>query len=703
MSKAVSEKTLEMANAIDRLLYNCYQAELFETERKGKTRLVIDYKDLVQNIDLAEYFHDNPKDFFTLASSVVCSKIKVPEKKDFHVRIKNFTGQTRDISSLREEDLGSFVTIEGMIKQKSEVKPHLSIRIYECPDCGASIPMLMFNFVKHPSNCPGVGCNRKKGFRVASEKMIDVYSMKVEEASTKTGSSELASLSVACRYDLADVKITSRLLQGGRVRISGIFDKAEVHGRGGQKTAYNTYLEANYIEILDDNFTDLTPTEEELKEFKKIAEKDAIKEISSVVFHKVLGHSLPKKALTVQMFGGVTEWDTRSLSERGVIHILLVGDGGTGKSLMLECVQQYSPKCKRAAGPNLTGPGLRGTVAKSDDLIGTKAVEAGILTLANKGQLLIDELDKTPSETSDRLHQPMESLVVDLSMNGVSVTMPAETAILAAANPKFGNFASTIDDLYNQVDMTPTLIDRFDFIFPLEQESVAREVLINKGIKTTTKSELFSAYIGQISDLIAQRKMSEARLKDKAKYSRKFIHKYINYAKKINPKITEEAREAIKKQNIEIQMNIFKIRESGRNIKQYSNRDSTKLFRLSEAIARAHLSEEVKPSHIDMAAFLLFENLKMWGENPDSGLTIETYDIGGVSKTTTSSEINTMIIRMIREYEAENKEPIHYDQLKAILSQKVTLDEYKFDQYLEKLKEKAEIYEPRANQYKVLK
>ena len=81
------------------------------------------------------------------------------------------------------------------------------------------------------------------------------------------------------------------------------------------------------------------------------------------------------------------------------------------------------------------------TVVKNE-AIGGWVLEAGALILCNKGLISIDEFDKMSRDDQIAMHEATSIETVSIAKASIVATLPAETAVLAGANPQYGRFDS---------------------------------------------------------------------------------------------------------------------------------------------------------------------------------------------------------------------------------------------------------------------
>ena len=390
------------------------------------------------------------------------------------------------------------------------------------------------------------------------------------------------------------------------------------------------------------------------------------KMISSIA-PSIYGHEKIKEAIVLQLLGGIHKKRTDGIQTRGDIHILLIGDPGSGKSQLLKRVQIIAPKGRYVSGKGASGAGLTATVVRDEFLKGW-SLEAGALVLANNGICCIDELDKMTVEDTSAMHEALEQQTISISKANIQATLICRTTVLAAANPKFGRF-DPYDVLAKQIDMPPALINRFDLIFPI------------KDIPETEKDEKMASHILGLH---------QSHETEEPEIPTKILRKYIAYARqKCKPKITEGALLEIKKYYVEMR-NSDSANESAMRSVPISARQLEALIRLAEASAKVRLSPKVTRKDAKTAIELLHFCLSTIGIDPETGkIDIDRLTTG----ITTSQRTKIIVIKEIID-ELENKigKTIPIDDLAKEAEVKGIKD---IDSIIENLKRSGDIFEPK--------
>jgi replicative DNA helicase Mcm len=650
-----------------------YYAELVEQARKGQKWLVVDFAELTKfDPDIADALLEQPEEVLK-AGEIAIEQFDVqggPESvKNFVARFVNLPESCRImIRNIRSNHLNRFHLIEGVVRQKSDVRPQVTEARFECPSCGNTISILQLdNKFKEPSRC---SCGRKGKFRLLSKRLVDAQSMVLEEVPEQLdGGEQPKRLKVFLKNDLVSPLSEKRTNPGARIILSGLVKEVPIITRSGaQSTVFDLLFEANSVTTVQEEFTDINISPEDAQQIKTLAEDPAlIRKMVSSVAPSIYGHDQVKEALLLQMFGGIRKKHDDGVVRRGDIHILLVGDPGAAKSQMLKRMTVVAPKARYITGKGASGAGLSATVVKDEFLQGW-SLEAGALVLANKGHCMIDELDKMGKEDGWAMHEALEQQTVTISKANIQATLRCETTVLAAGNPKFGRF-DPYDTVANQIDLPPTLINRFDLIFPI------------KDLPDQKKDEKLASFMLELH----QNNIETPPL------STELLRKYIAYARQnIFPKLTDGAIEELKDYFIKMRASAG-TGASARSV-PISARQLEGLVRLSEASAKMHLRDKVTKKDAKKAIELLDYCLRQVAMDEETG----QIDIDRIATGMPASQRNKImtIKEIISELENKVGKVIPLEDI-VREAQSKGMSEAEIEDLIQKLKKSGDLFEPR--------
>jgi DNA replicative helicase MCM subunit Mcm2 (Cdc46/Mcm family) len=306
----------------------CYKAEFGVRACQGKDHIVLNFNDLIKYSPLlAEELLEQPGETMKVFE-IAAKNLNEDLLQGFVVRWKNLVKSSKvPINKVRVEHIGKFISVEGMIKQKSEVRGVNTLIRFECPSCGAILNILQQDERRlvSPSKCV---CGRHTKFREVKKEQINMYSMMLEESAEYSTGSKLARLKIKCRADLCHSSVERLLFQGGKVEVTGILNEMTVLENGVPTNRIDWFLDANYIKVFGDSYTSIKWTQEDIKEFEKLSKKpDWLDLLRKSIFHDIVGYEYECKGVILQAFGGVSQ-EREGMNTRGEFHVLLVGDPG---------------------------------------------------------------------------------------------------------------------------------------------------------------------------------------------------------------------------------------------------------------------------------------------------------------------------------------------------------------------------------------
>ncbi len=572
------------------------------------------------------------------------------------------------IRNLRAKHLNKLLQVEGIVRQASEVRPQVINAKFECPACGTHISVLQIESrFREPSRC---SCGRKGTFKLLSKDMVDAQRIVIEESpESLIGGEQPRRISVFLKEDLVDPKMEERTTPGSRVKAIGILKEIpRLSQTGGVLTRYDIALEANNIIPLEESFEELDISEEDERQIKELAaDSNALQKLTESIAPSIYGHEEIKKSLVLQLFGGVKKIKGDGNQTRGDIHILLVGDPGVAKSQLLKFISGIAPKGRYVAGKGTTGAGLTATVVRDEFLRGW-SLEAGAMVLSHKGLVCIDELEKMDPQDRSAMHEALEQQSVTISKANVQASLRAETSVLAAANPKFGRF-DPYQTVASQIDIPPTLINRFDVIFIL------------KDSPDRAKDEAIATHV----------LLEHQRADSKGPIERDLFKKYIAYAKqRIQPKLTDEAIDEIKKFYVDLRNSAVSAEQPTRPL-PISARQLEALIRLSEASAKSRLSKKITKEDARVAIDLMKYYLMQVGYDYET----KTFDIDRIATGISTSQRGKIVLvrETLARLESRLGKLIPIDELKKELEGKIDVKE--IDDALDKLTISGDIFHPK--------
>ena len=660
--KKTDELILEARN-----FFNSYKKEIGKSVREGKNVIYIDFDNLSSfSHELSELLFNKPEEIFQVLEVALEESGLV---KNPRIRIISLPDTySEKIRNLRAKHLNKLMQVDGIVRQASEVRPQVINAKFECPSCGTILSVLQIESkFKEPSRC---SCGRKGSFRLVSKDMVDAQRLVVEESpESLIGGEQPRRISVFLKEDLVEPKMEEKTTPGSKIRVIGILKEIpKLSQAGGMLTRYDIAIEANNLIPLEESFEEFDISEEDERQIQELAaDENVFEKFAESIAPSIYGYEEIKKSLVLQLFGGIKKKRSDGTQSRGDIHVLLVGDPGTAKSQTLKFISTIAPKGRYVSGKSSTGAGLTATVVRDEFLRGW-SLEAGAMVLSNKGIVCIDEIEKMDPQDRSAMHESLEQQTVTISKANIQATLRSETSVLAAGNPKFGRF-DPYQTVASQIDIPPTLINRFDVIFIL------------KDIPDRGKDEAIATHV------LLEHQSPAA----KPQIERELFRKYIAYSKqKTFPKLSNEAVDEIKKFYVDLRNMPVSADQPNRPL-PISARQLEALIRLAEASAKIRLSNKVTKKDSQIAINLMKYYLMQVGYDYET----KTFDIDRIATGVSTTQRGKILLvrETLARLESRLGKLIPAEEIKKELEGRV--NEKEIDEALDKLKMSGDIFNPR--------
>ena len=642
--------------------------------------LYVDYRDFEGKcLETADLLINKPELVIEAAREALAElKPYIPGGVKFepNVRFVNLPSDTFLIEHLGSSDINEFVSFKGVITRRADVMHKVKLAVYLCTMCQSEIRMVVDKDFVPPKKCEE--CKKLGTMRQVEEKshFIDIQRAEVQELLERVrGGAPSAHVEILLEDDLVN-----KIAPGDNVEIAGIMRlKKPMKQRQKQELVFSRYIEVNSAQSLRRDFEEIEITKEDETRIKEFSKDPNISEyIVKSIAPSIYGHDEVKKALSLQLFGGTKGKTMKGgASIRDDVHILLIGDPGLAKSRFLLSVNELAPKSVYVSGKSVSGAGLTVSAEKDELGEGGWTLKAGAMVLASGGCVQIDEFDKIDEEDRASLHEALETQTISVAKAGIVAKFRSKTSVLAAANPKYGRFDQN-KNLAEQFDVPPTLLSRFDLIFPivdiLDEE---KDTKLAEYILTTHRGE------NQEDD-------------NPSFVDKDLLRKYISYARRyVFPKLTKDASDRIREFYVQLR---GKGSDSGSVA--ITPRYLEGLVRLAEANAKMRLSDTVDAEDAETAINLFNYVMKQIMTDKETGLL----DVDVVTTGKPKSKRDRLqkvddILSIIQEHLKHTDSADIEEVIKDAMAHGI--EKIEAERIIAELKRKGDIYEKEYGQYRI--
>ena len=635
-----------------RFLKHKYRDQLGDllSQYPKKRSLYIDYRDVYAfgkaGVRMAQELVENPgkvlEDVRDAVRAQQLARGKGAKEPEVNIRFTNLPVRL-GAREIRSEHINRFVSVEGILRKTTEVRPRITEAVFRCPGGHLTRKAQEFGMFVEPDGCATEGCTYRKLTLVPKRSsFVDAQKLRIQESPEGLrGGEQPQTIDV----DVTD-DITGTVAPGDRVVINGILRSQQRINHGNKSTFFDIHLEANSIEVGEKEFEEVSISDKDEEEIQRLSnDPEVYGKIMRSIAPTIYGNEEVKEAIALQLFGGIMKSMPDGSHLRGDIHCLLIGDPGIAKSQILRYVVRLSPRGIYTSGQSSTQAGLTATAVKDEFGDGRWTLEAGALVLADMGIAAVDEMDKMQKDDRSALHEAMEQQSISVAKAGITATLKSRCALLGAANPKLGRF-DEYADIGEQINMPPSLLSRFDLIFILadkpdhkRDEAIAEHILKAHGV-----GELIAQHakdpIDGVDDEYIQRELAPVT----PEIEPAMLRKYVAYAKRTCfPILSPEAKDVL----VGYYMRLRDLADSNKPV-PVTARQLEALVRLAEASARVRLAKKITADDAERVVRIVDTCLRQVAYDPKTG----TFDIDKVA--TGISKGKRDLIRAIKEAIREN-------------------------------------------------
>lgn len=499
--------------------------------------------------------------------------------------------RTFSVGRFYADEVSNVIAVEAQIVKRSSVDPKLESGLFVCQKCGHDMRVSQgYGAIREPYQCEG--CEAKNPpFRLDKplSEWTDHQRLRLQQLPEELSDGNTETVDAHLTGDLARRGLES----GQRITLTAAYKAVSPRG----STVHDKLLDGLDV-VTEESRVDIDPDEYRSELDELSARDDVVDVLAAAVAPDHYGDPHIKEGLLLQLVRGNSSPGESGQDLRGVIHQLLIGEPGAGKSNFGNWLTWISMRAKKAsANEGTSAAGLTASLTRDSFGDADFSVTAGAIPQSSGGAIFIDELDKADTSTQNSMLEAMEDQVINIQKGGQEATLEADTAMLAAANPEDSSFRPGEPHIA-QTDIDDALLDRFDLIFcptePTEEEKIEN---IAKHVVHIREAAARRNQDQPVPDSVLDDVESEVR--------QDILRAYLQEARELEPyPANETVREALWSWFVDAKTDLIAREREEDRIIPVTPRAMLDLMRLAEASAKLRHSEEIELVDVERATRL---------------------------------------------------------------------------------------------------
>jgi len=530
--------------------------------------------------DLVDALEHYPISFFEALRTILKEEGIIRDIQEPFISVYNMP-VTIPIAGIQEELFGQLIQFEGEIVSHTQTETAILTGAFQCVRCKKVISHQSSDgSIEYPLECykDQGGCGRDRGhtkFKFLSEFSSTKSYQWIRVEERLYDQANRPHIDVYLDSPLVDAPNPEERIykDGNVVKVVGIVKVHEKKRK--EKLNVELYIDGSSVEVIAQAVTDVEPTEEQIKEIKKLAKgQNIMGKLINSICPEIEGYEPLKKLLLLTMFYGKVITLVDGTRVRHSPNVIIFGDLSSGKSIILRWMANFYPKSGYSSGRGSSPAGLFGMPIR-DDMHGSKfTFVSGLIPRCDGGICTIDEFEKHIKDYGvSQFLEVMEQRTATFSKGDIrGLTLEADCPLICACNWENG-FYDPYRAANEQIpkEISPLLLSRSILV---NVDTMRKNIDQDKKLKRiaakydNTKNELtpeippniFRAYIS---------------------YARKYINPSIINGGEVFMKIKENFKD-LSKYHTEPEESSIPI----------TDRLFEDIIRLTEASARIHLREE---------------------------------------------------------------------------------------------------------------